>query len=54
MGRIALKIEPGNHQYHYLQVVNGEATKLTRDELENLYEAKRIYLTAVYEGQNCG
>ncbi|BBM66329.1 hypothetical protein VA249_29750 [Vibrio alfacsensis] len=50
MGRIALKSRISNHQWQLFKVENGQQVAITREELADLFEAKRIYYKAVYEG----
>lgn len=54
MGSIALRARIENHQWRLFKVEKGRRTEITHDELADLFEAKRIYVKAVYEGLNCG
>ncbi|EKO3640519.1 hypothetical protein M3898_000616 [Vibrio metschnikovii] len=47
---IALRARIENHQYRWFKVENGLFIEITHDELADLYEAKRLYIKAVYEG----
>lgn len=51
MGRIALRARIENHQWRLFKVEKGLVTEITHDELADLFEAKRIYVKAVYEGR---
>ncbi len=54
MRRIALKAHIENHQWRYFMVEKGTHTEITHDEMADLFEAKRLYVTAVYTGVLCG
>ncbi len=54
MGRIALRTRIENHQWRFFKVEKGLETEITHDELADLFEAKRIYVKAVYEGMYRG
>ncbi len=50
MERITLNYSLWYHQNQFYKVEKGQSTMLTHDELADLFEAKRIYVTAVYKG----
>lgn len=50
MGRIALIARIENLQWRLFKVEQGRQTEITYDEMADLYEAKRLYVKAVYEG----
>ena len=51
MGRITLNYSLWYHQNQFYKVEKGQSIMLTHYELADLFEAKRIYVTAVYEGR---
>ncbi|MCG6451646.1 MULTISPECIES: hypothetical protein [Vibrio harveyi group] len=50
MERITLNYSLWYHQNRFYKVEKGQGIILTHDELADLFEAKRIYVTAVYKG----
>ncbi|MGL6026889.1 MAG: hypothetical protein ACRC0U_07365 [Vibrio sp.] len=50
MGRITLSARIENHQWRLFKVEKGMRTEITHDELADLFEAKRLYVTAIYGG----
>ncbi|HGE6133993.1 TPA: hypothetical protein ACGG8M_002910 [Vibrio cholerae] len=50
MGRIALRARIENLQWRLFKVEKGQQTEITYDEMADIYEAKRLYVKAVYEG----
>ncbi|MEH0741170.1 hypothetical protein H4F05_06545 [Vibrio cholerae] len=50
MERITLNYSLWYHQNEFYKVEKGQSTKLSADELADLFEAKRIYVSAVYGG----
>ncbi|HHY0479597.1 hypothetical protein [Vibrio parahaemolyticus] len=51
MERITLNYSLWYHQNQFYKVEKGQSIKLSRNEMEDLFEAKRIYVAAVYEGR---
>lgn len=52
MGRITLNYSIWYHQNEFYKVEKGLSVKLTYDELADLYEAQRLYVSAVYGGSH--
>ncbi|WP_165311020.1 hypothetical protein [Vibrio ziniensis] len=50
MERITLNYSIWYHQNEFYKVEKGQSTKLTHEELADLYEAQRLYVAAVYGG----
>lgn len=51
MKRITLNYSLWYHQNQFCKVEKGQSIRLTHDELADLFEAKCIYMAAIYEGR---